>query len=107
MNENVESVATRSHQAPQPEQRYVVHHDFDGTAEFTTTIVHAISDVTGVDPSDAGIRLYDHVDPDALNRLFKPKSDGSPRLDCTLTFSVWGCWVSIHSSGRITVVPHQ
>jgi len=107
MNENVERVAPRSPRIPSSEQPYVVDHDFDGTAEFTTTIIHAISDVTGVDPTDAGLRLYDHVDPDALNRLFKPRSDGSKRFNCTLTFTVWGCWVSIHSSGRITVVPHQ
>lgn len=101
MNENVARGPTR----PRPEQRYVTYHDFDGAADLTTSVVHAISDVTGVDPTDAGFRLYDHVDPDALNNLFRQRSDDAPRNRATLSFTVWEYRVSIEGSGRITVLP--
>lgn len=104
MNGNVaRTPQTRSH--ARPDQRYVTYHDFDGAADLTTTVVHAISDVTGVDPTDAGFRLYDHVDPDALNTLFRPRSDDAPRNRATLSFRVWEYQVTVQGDGRITVVP--
>lgn len=98
--------------APTPQQtrtpqNYVVEHDFDGTAELTTTIVHALSDVTGVDVTEATFTLNDHVDPDALNRLFAPKSDGTPRANGQVSFSVWGHQVTVYSHGQIRIVPPQ
>ncbi|WP_254274430.1 HalOD1 output domain-containing protein [Haloarcula marina] len=88
-------------------QTYVVKHDFGGTAALTTTLAHAIADVTGVDVTDAGFTLYDHVDPEALDRLFKPKADGSLRVDGYFTFTIWGNQVTVHSDGRIAIVPPQ
>lgn len=104
MNEDVaRAPAVQSRRRPR--QQYVTYHDFDGVADLTTTVVHAISDVTGVDPTDAGFRLYDHVDPDALNNLFRPGSGDSGRNQATLSFNVWEYQVSIEGDGRITVVP--
>lgn len=86
---------------------YSFQHDFDGSADLATTVVHAIADVTGIDPTEAEGRLYDHVEPDALNRLFEPKSDGTPRLQGHLAFAVRGHQVSVYNTGRITIVPLQ
>ena len=85
---------------------YVVRHDFDGPAELTTTLVHALSDVSGVDVTDAGFTLYDYIDPDALDRLFKPR-DNAQRVNGMLSFAVWGYQVTVYSDGQIAIVPPQ
>ena len=102
----VEQASTEQYQ-PQAAQTYVVQHDFDGPARLTTTLVHALSDVTGIDVTDAGFTLSDHVDPDALDRLFKPKDEDAPRLNGHLAFSVWGYQVTVYSDGQIRIVPPQ
>lgn len=86
-------------------QNYFLQHDFDGSAELTTTLVHAISDVTGIDVTDAGFTLNDHVDPDALDQLFKPKEDGTPRTNGHVSFTVWGYQVTVYSTGQIAIIP--
>jgi len=88
-------------------QAYVVQHDFDGSAKLTTTLAHALSDVSGMDVTGTGFTLYDHVDPDALDQLFRPKEDGSPRMSGQLTFTVWNYQVTVYSDGRIAIVPPQ
>jgi len=86
-------------------QTYYVKHDFEGSAELTTTLAHAISDVTGVDVTDTGFTLNDHVDPEALDRLFKPQDDGTPRVDGHLSFTIWHHRVTVYSDGQIAIVP--
>jgi hypothetical protein len=85
----------------------VVQHDFGGSAELTTTLAHAISDVTGIDVTDTGFTLNDYVDPDAMDKLFKPKSDGTPRTNGSLNLTILGCQVVIHSTGQIVISPPQ
>lgn len=107
MNRN----ATNADLAAAPQQRagqsqpYVVQHEFGGSAELTTTLAHAISDVTGIDVTDTGFTLAEYVDPDALDRLFQPKSDGTVRTNGYLCFDVWGCQVTVYSTGQIVITP--
>lgn len=86
-------------------QNYVFQHDFDGTASLTTTLVHAIADVTGTDVSETEFTLHDHVDPDALDRLFAPEPDGTRRTSGHVSFAVWGYRVTVHGDGHIAIVP--
>jgi hypothetical protein len=88
-------------------QTYFVEHDFERPAKLTTTLAHALSDVSGIDVTDTGFTLDDHVDPDALDRLFKPKEDGTPRMNGRLTFTAWGYQVTVYSDGQIAIVPPQ
>jgi hypothetical protein len=88
-------------------QTYFVKHDFGGSAKLTTTLAHALSDVSGIDVTDTGFTLNDHVDPDALDALFKPKADGEPRTDSQLTFAVGSYQVTVYSDGQIAIVPPQ
>jgi len=103
-----------SHVKASPQQRhhrntqtYFVTHDFGGSAELTTTVAHAISDVSGIDVRDAEFTLADYVDPEALDRLFEPREDGTPRMNGQLTFTVWGFQVTVYSDGQIAIVPPQ
>lgn len=88
-------------------QRYYVQHDFGGPAEITTTLVHAISDVTGADVSDTELSLAEHVDPAALDSLFRPKSDGTLRVESQLCFSMWGYRITVRADGQILIDPPQ
>lgn len=49
--------------------------------------------------------LYEVVDPDALDQLFQPKADGTPRPGGELTFTYSGCEVIVRADGDVIVVP--
>jgi hypothetical protein len=102
----LESQTPQENQAQRP-QTYYTKHDFDGEARLTTTLVHALSDVSGHDVTDAEFTLHDHVDPDALDLLFKPREDGTERMNGHLRFTVRGHEVTIYSNGQIAIVPPQ
>lgn len=102
------SAARSAGQAPaqaHPQQVYTVHHDFEGVATVTETVVHALSDVTGMDVTDADFALYDYVDPDSLNRLFSPKGDGTPRVNGHVSFTVMGYQTTIYATGQVSITP--
>ncbi|WP_276255094.1 HalOD1 output domain-containing protein [Halomontanus rarus] len=65
------------------------------------TVVEAVAEANDVDPLESDVRLYDVIDPDALNRLFGPRRTtvGSPSVD--VTFSMAGCDVSVSSDGMV------
>lgn len=75
--------------------------------DVTTTVVLAVSDVTGT-PVDELPPLYDAVDPDALSTLFQPRcdADDSPGPGTQVTFSMAGCVVSVRG-GRVFVTPES
>lgn len=106
MNQNVSRTAPRS-TAPYHEQAppYYVRHDAATSATLTTTLVHALSDVTGVDATDAEDALAEHLDLDALERLFRAGSDGGDPLQSTFGFTLWGYRVTVYSGGSIVITP--
>lgn len=107
MNNDVPAASPQGwHQAPggQP-STYYAYHDPEGSAALTTTVVHALADVMGADVSDAGFSLYDSVDPDALDRVFAPKADGTPRPPGHIAFGVQGYQVTVYSTGEIVITP--
>jgi hypothetical protein len=106
-NRNIVETNTAQQQRSPTQQPYVVTHDFGGTAELTTTLAHALSDVTGIDVTDTGFTLNDYVDPEALDALFQPKSDGTPRTNGSVQMTILGCRVVIHSTGQIVITPPQ
>lgn len=91
-------------QPPQP-QPYYFTHEFGGSSQLSTTLVHALADVAGVDVTQAEFRLADYVDPDALNQLFAPSGDGTAQVDGHLSFTVWGNQVTIYNDGQIVIAP--
>jgi hypothetical protein len=64
-------------------------------------VVEAVADAKGVEPTDLDERLYDCVDPDALDRLF---ADGTG-WDGRLSFTMAGCRVEVEASGTVVVTP--
>ncbi|MFC7045722.1 HalOD1 output domain-containing protein [Halobacteriaceae archaeon GCM10025711] len=81
---------------------FYARHDWDGPARLSTTVVHALADAMNADPTEMSFALYDTVDPDALDALFRPTADGVARSG-ELTFTVEDYRVTIWSDGRIVV----
>ncbi|QLK27650.1 hypothetical protein HYG81_08610 [Natrinema zhouii] len=84
---------------------YRAAHDPDGPATLSTTVIHALADCMGVDVTDSRVSLYNTVDPDALNTLFRPRDDGTPRIGGTLSFVVSGYHVRVGGNGEILIEP--
>ncbi|MFP8954414.1 HalOD1 output domain-containing protein [Natrialbaceae archaeon A-arb3/5] len=89
----------------QANDRYVFHHDSDGTATITTTIVHAIAEIADTDVSQGEFSLYDSVDPDALDRLFRQKTDGTDRTGGHVAFTTLEHEVYVYANGDIIIYP--
>ncbi|MFC6716629.1 HalOD1 output domain-containing protein [Natrialbaceae archaeon GCM10025810] len=96
---------SRPYSSPPPVYR--VYHDPAGPAKLSTTVVHALSDCLDVDVTDGSVTLYDVVDPDALDAIFRPKHDGTPRASGSLSFVVYGHRVTVHADGQILIEPPE
>ncbi|EMA33423.1 hypothetical protein C446_14374 [Halobiforma nitratireducens JCM 10879] len=59
----------------------------------------------GVDPTDGRITLYDIVDPDALDSLFRPQYDGTPRAGGRVSFVVDDYRVTIDGGREVVIEP--
>lgn len=82
---------------------YVVDYEETGDTELSVTVVHAVMDVTGRDPTQ--IHLNDVVQPDALNGIFEDKHDGTPRHGGHLSFVLAGCRIEVTSAGELLIDP--
>ncbi|MFB6079717.1 MAG: HalOD1 output domain-containing protein [Haloferacaceae archaeon] len=74
-------------------------------AEYETidaVIVRTLADATGQDPTDVDFRLYDHLNPDALERLYEDANarDGA---GWRFEFAAEGFEVTVQSDGRVSV----
>lgn len=78
-----------------------LRHDFDGDRRLSTSVVLAVANALETDPLALDERLYDVIDPDALDRLFDAGSgDGGPRR---LSFELAGCSVLVRADGHVVV----
>lgn len=89
----------------QANDRYVFHYDDDGTATVTTTIVHALAEIADTDVSQGEFSLYDSIDPDALDRIFRPKADGTRRTGGHIAFTALEHEVFVYANGDIIIYP--
>ncbi len=69
----------------------------------TEDIVTALADAQDCRPEDLVPRLYDVIDPDALEALFAPRHDGTPRRGGHVVFAVEDHEVRVDSGGCVTV----
>ena len=90
-----------------PDEREVhrVHHDLNGDQALSTSVTVAVADAAGVEPSDIPEQLYDVIDPEALDTLFEPRDDGTPRRGGRLAFSLYGHHITVDGDGTVTVQP--
>ena len=80
--------------------RYTCYADEE---QLSTAVVMALADITGGDPGNIGVPLYDVIDPDALDNLFSDKHDGSPRTGGKVVFTILNYEVTVQSYGEIVI----
>ena len=70
-------------------------------------VIAAIADAEGVDPMDIEPpeydALYDVINPEALDALFAPREDGTPRGTGRVEFPFCGYQVVVTSDGEVDV----
>lgn len=75
----------------------------DGSEPLSSAVVSAIARHEGVDPVHLDPPLYEYIDPDALDSLFRDGDESTVEL----TFRYDGCVVRVDSDGiRITPRDH-
>lgn len=84
-----------------PQGKYVARPSSDEA--ISSAVVTAIADLKGVDPVDLDERLYDAVDPGALDQLF-PR-DSEPRTTATVqvSFTMAGCTVNVRGGRQVLI----
>ena len=78
-------------------------HGTSTSEELSERVVESVAEAKGVDPLELG-PLYDSIDPDALNSLFRgsPDGEGAP---AELRFTMAGCEVLVREGGEVVVTP--
>lgn len=70
-------------------------------------VVEAVAEQEGVDATEIEPpeyeALYDVLNPEALDALFAPREDGSPRSIGQVEFSFCGYDISVSSDGQVTL----
>lgn len=109
MNQNPTNTRPGMQTCEGPETRtYYAQHDFDGPAKLSTTLIHALSEVANIDMTGTESTLFQHVDPEALDSIFRPAGPDAPRANGHVSFMIWGYNVTIYSDGYIVIaLPRQ
>ncbi len=72
------------------------------TDDASTRIIRGVDEVVGED-TEKQTWLYDSIDPDALDAIFKQKHDGTSRTDGQVIFSARGCEIVLHANSDIVI----
>lgn len=83
-----------------------MEYEIEGNEAVSTAVVRTVSAVRGWDPC-ARQPLTDVVDPDALDALFAPRPNDTPRAGGRLSFSYGGCRVTVKDGELLTVEPFE
>lgn len=67
------------------------------------TITQAIAEITDVEPANLEFAFSKAVDPDALNRLFRPDEHAALRKNGKVVFTIHGFTVTVFSHGVIKI----
>lgn len=79
--------------------------EFDPRARpASQAVVDAVAQYRGVGTTDLDL-LHESVHPDGLDRLFRPKHNGTPRSDGRVAFEYADCHVVVESAGAVRVRP--
>lgn len=71
-----------------------------GADSVSERVIQAVAAETGTDPLDLN-PLYEAINPDCLDSLFKTTDGGLPRNIGTVSFRYYGCDVTVTSAGEV------
>lgn len=78
-------------------------HDWEEDGALSTTILAAIATVENVDVTSLDVTLHEYINTDALDAIFAPRYDGTPRQDGEFTFTCNGYLIRVTSEGQFTI----
>lgn len=84
---------------------YVLHHDVNEPG-LATTLILGLAAIEDADPVETE-PLYEYVDPEALEALFRARPDGSTQEGIEVRLELPRFDVTIDGTGRIEVVPRE
>lgn len=76
--------------------------NWDDDGSVCEVIVNSIAAVTGQRPETLE-PLYETINPDALESLFRPVSPKAPRNTGSVTFTYERCEITVHAVGTIEI----
>lgn len=79
-----------------------MQYDWEGDDDLSTAIVSTVARLSDTDPVNVG-RIFDRIDPDALDRLFEPAREDLDRNDGHLWFPLDGYGVTVYGNGFVVV----
>ena len=65
-------------------------------------VLEAVAGARGCHVAELDARLYDVIDPDCLDRLFRTRADGTPRAGGRVVFSMADCEVTVRNDRSVT-----
>ncbi|WP_132058568.1 HalOD1 output domain-containing protein [Halorussus amylolyticus] len=71
--------------------------------DLSIAVVEGVAEIADCDPTSEGEVLYDVVDPDALERLFDDRHDGTARVSGRVSFDLRECSVEVYAEGEPVV----
>ena len=83
---------------------YHAQHDWECSEPLSTTVMKAVAEAIDEDPTEMD-PLYERFDPDALDGLFRPRSNGTPPSGGHVSFTFKEHRVFIQSDGHIAIHP--
>lgn len=92
---------TPANPAP-PTQTTTITHDWEGDSSLAVTIATGIARLANVDPEDVP-QLYERVDPDSLDSLFKPTRRMGDRSNGHLWIPLEDYGVTVYGDGTVVV----
>ncbi len=81
---------------------YIAHHDIEEDG-LTVTLSLALAAAADSSPTEFLPRFQEYVDPDALDRMFRPQPNGDLRKGGPFQFSIEEFDVEIFNTGRIEI----
>ena len=84
--------------------RNAVRYNRDENERPSVAVATALARYRGEDVVEASTRLYDYVDPEALDSIFADRYDGQARASGTIRFTVGDAQVVVRSE-RVRVYP--
>ncbi|MCL9814605.1 HalOD1 output domain-containing protein [Natranaeroarchaeum aerophilus] len=84
---------------------YHIEYDWRTAMPMSMIVVMVVSDLEGTDPMEL-TPLYDSLDPELLDTLFSPRSDGTLAVG-EVTFTFEGYEIHVYRHGHISVRPPE
>ena len=78
-------------------------HDPNGDETLVHTVLEALEEASEQPADEMSVRLYDAVDPDALNDVFEPTQGGLSRDVGRVSFTIGEFAVDVHANGHVFV----